>query len=337
VSTNNLPFGILKATPEDFVVQELVGNRPMAVPFSRETRIHGWDGCSPVTIFEMSKCGCETEAAEWEMAQQLGVSIRDISHYGTKDKQALTSQLVGVRGRFQPDFSHPDISLVQLPSQDLSWVKFHTQHKLAFGGNYGNRFNIFIHSLATKLDLAAVSVPFPNLFGTQRLNTLGTEQIGRLFLEGKPEQAIDLLLTTPSAKKFLRVQKLAGGSWEAALSHPEFERSFRFEIMKWQSFLWNKLCQEKFQELGDKLPETLPMWNLREEVYEMYRHLWDPPYLNDRVLGRVALSERPTMLLPENFQAKREAFGWRFSFDIPSGSFATVVLPQLFQLEEHHV
>lgn len=335
MSANELPLGVLKATPEDFVVQELVGNPPSAVPFSETTRIQGWDGQSAVTVFQMSKRGWETEAAVREVARQLAVPFDAVSFHGIKDKRACTSQLVGVRGKFQPAFSHPDISLVQLTGQESGSVELDTYGKLRQGGNRGNRFNILIRSAITELDLPSSPPPMPNLFGQQRMGRPGTEQIGRLFLEGKPDEAIQLLLDTPSKAVFLRAKKLAGGTDEGALSYSAFQFFFKFEIQKWQSYLWNTLLQEKVKELGEEgVPAKLPLWNSTEQVRKMYQHLWDPPQLNPRVLRMVAIFERPSILKPTNFQAKREAEGWRFTFDLPSGAYATVVLSQLFKLEE---
>lgn len=321
----NLPVGILKLTPEDFVVQEVIGNPPEAVPFSSKTIIHGWDGKSAVTVFEMSKYGMETQEALKEVARQLGVSFHyDISTHGTKDKRAHTSQRIGVRGEFRPNFSHQRINLVQLSGRDSDLER----HE-----HVGNRFNIFVQSDALALDLAKVAV-VPNFFGKQRLGQLGSEHIGRLFLEGEPEQAIDLLLTTPAVKVFREVERKTGGSWEDVLVHPDFQFTFTIEIHKWQSYLWNKLFQEKMDELGESLPAQLPYWSLSPDVYPMYRHLWHPPQLNERVLRMINTSQRPTLLRPGNFQAKREELGWRFVFDLPRGSYATVVLDQLFKLDE---
>ena len=332
----NLPLGILKATPEDFVVQELVGNPPIAVPFSEQTVVSGWDGKSNLTVFEMSKRGWETQAAIREVARQLGVPFEAISTHGIKDKFARTSQLIGVRGKFQTGFSHQDINLVQLTDgQEIDSLALDNYGRLRRGGNWGNRFNILISSTATELDLAAAKA-CPNLFGPQRLGRPGTEQIGRLFLEGKPEEAIELLLATPSGVAFLRAKKLAGGTNDGALTHPDFQFSFKFEIQKWQSYLWNTLLQEKVKELCDDVPAKLPLWNSSVQVAKMYEHLWKPPQLNPRVLRMIAISERPSIVRPTNFQAKREAKGWRFTFDLPSGAYATVVLSQLFKLEERH-
>lgn len=331
MSNNSLPAGVLKATPEDFVVQEIVrSDPPRAVSFCDESLILGWDGQSAVTVFSLSKVRWNTEDAVREVARQLHVSFDQIVFQGIKDKQARTSQLISVQGKFRPRFSHRDIYLVQLYGENVP---------LRRGGLYGNRFNILIRSNATKLNLAAAAA-VPNLFGHQRLGREGTEQAGRLLLEGENEEAIMLMLdNSASEDKLRRAKESAGGTWDDALSHPDFEFSFRFEIKKWQSFLWNQLLQEQMERLGDNLPERLPMWNTSARVSQMYKHLWDPDCskLDHHALRALDIQERPTMVRPENFQAEREELGWRFNFDLFPGAYATVVLAQLFNLEERHM
>lgn len=156
-------------------------------------------------------------------------------------------------------------------------------------------------------------------------------------MEGKREQAVKLLLNSPSNTKLLRAQKLAGGTLEEALFHDAFYKLFNYEIQKWRSYLWNKLLQEKVDELGEgRLPKTLPMWDASDRVYGMYQHLYDPSYLDPEVMRMIGNTERDSIARPVNLQAKREELGWRFTFDLQAGSFATVMLDRLFWLVEWH-
>lgn len=331
MSNRQLPLGVLKATPETFIVQELTkSNPPRAVEFYEQSLIRGWEGDN-VTVFGMSKRRQSNEEALKEVAHQLGISVDDISTHGRKDKHACTSQHIGVRGDFHPAFSHPNISLVQLYGQD---------RPLTHSGHWGNRFKIFIFSAADKLDFSA-AMAVPNLFGPQRVGWVpGQEQVGRLFLEGNPEAALKLLFSfnREAKRKFLQAKRLAGGSWEEALSHPEFEETLTFEIQKWQSYLWNQLLKEKKEKLGAGLPDLLPLWNQNREVSQMYKHLWDPSrsQLNQMALNFVVKHDRPTMFRPTGFHAEydADAIGWNFKFDLRGGVYATELLLQLFNLEE---
>lgn len=332
MSNRQLPQGVLKAIPETFIVQELVrssSNSPRAVEHYKESIICGWEGHNH-TIFGMSKIGWSNEDALREVGRQLQVSYWDISAHGRKDKYAVTSQHIGIRGNFFPNFRHPKISLVQLYGQD---------RPLTHSGHMGNRFNISIISEAEKIDLSAAMV-VPNLYGRQRVGIEGQEQVGRFFLEGKPQEAIKLLFATnrKAKYKFLKAKRLAGGSLEGALSHPEFEETLQFEIQKWQSYLWNKLLLEKRAKFGNKLPDVLPMWNPSREVSQMYKNLWDPSWVEPYALNFIVKSDRRSLFEPTGFEARFDSpISWNFKFDLPRGSFATVLLSQLFDLvEEEH-
>jgi tRNA(Glu) U13 pseudouridine synthase TruD len=307
-------MGVLKAFPETFIVQELVGSPPRAVEFQNESLVLGWKG-DKITLFIMSKRRMESKEAIEEVARQLDVSIYDISDHGRKDKHAVTSQHIGVRGNFLPTFSHPDISLVQLDGHD---------RPLKHDGHSGNRFNILIFSAAEKeeLDLSVIrDNPFVNFFGKQRVGRReGQEQVGRLFLEGKTKEATRLFLATNRR------------------ANPNLEDTLKLEIQKWQSYLWNKLAKEKAAKLGPGLPDMLPMWGTHQEVFAMYKHLWNPSRLNENLLYLLDGSNRPTLARTKNFSDEQEAaVGWRFKFDLPRGAFATVALEELFDLvEEDH-
>ncbi len=317
--SDKLPVGILKATPDCFVVQELVGNPARPVPLSDDTFIKEWDR-SPVTIFQMVKKGWETMSAVEQVARQLRVPSASISFQGLKDRHAHTSQLIGVQGQYRPSFTHDSIALAQVGTQPVP---------LKRGGARGNRFTIYIFSDAPEINLDAARKA-PNLFGSQRFGREGTYELGRLLLEGKHEEAIKSLEDCRD-RKFLNAKRLAGGSASAALSHPEFKFSFQFNIQKWQSHLWNCLVKEKLGK--DDLPFKLPMWN--PEVCEMYKHLWnyDGPF-DPKALEGLDPQSRKTVIEPKNLQATHVALGWKLMFDLSPGAYATVVLSQLFQLEE---
>ena len=75
------PIGILKATPEDFVVQEL--HRDPATPVTlcmQRSRVKGHNGGN-VTTFALTKRGWTTKDAVHQIARQLDVPLDCISAY----------------------------------------------------------------------------------------------------------------------------------------------------------------------------------------------------------------------------------------------------------------
>ncbi len=75
--------GRLRALPEDFIVDEIPGD------IGTEGRF---------LICRLKKKGWDQQRAVKEIAKRLGISYKRIGFAGTKDKHAVTSQLVSIEG-----------------------------------------------------------------------------------------------------------------------------------------------------------------------------------------------------------------------------------------------
>jgi len=326
-----LPRGVYKCEPGDFVVQEVAydaDGRPEAVPIAEETEVKGWDHRSPVTIFELTKSGWSTEDALREVARQFRTSFSCVTCSGLKDKQAITSQKIAVVGNFRPRFASNRIKLQQL------WGAYRLRPHLA------NRFSIFIRTEAESINLEAAR-EFPNYFGPQRLGGTGTEHIGRLLFEGRPTEAADITMQSPGRRKLEAARALAGTSLAEALFHPTYRFSLRFELQKWQSYLWNQLLEQLIQECGiGQLPSTLPTWSADPCVAQIYRDFWEPeqsPSAMEWAMRLAPSFKRTTVIAPSALSAERKPKGWEVNFDLPPGCYATVMLGQVFELEEQRL
>ena len=74
--------GVLKKTPEDFRVNELYGDIKMSG--------------GPYLICELEKTNWDLQRAVKEISKVLGISHRRIGWAGTKDKRAVTKQLISI-------------------------------------------------------------------------------------------------------------------------------------------------------------------------------------------------------------------------------------------------
>jgi len=117
--------GRLRTKPEDFVVDEI------PLPF-REVD----DG--PYLICRLTKTNWELQRVVKEIAKRLGISHRRIAWAGTKDKNAVTTQLISIYG-----LAPGAIEQVNLGDISLEVVG-RSQHPLTLGGLLGNRFDILI-------------------------------------------------------------------------------------------------------------------------------------------------------------------------------------------------
>lgn len=331
-----LPRGILKSSPDTFVVQERVvgvDGTSRLVPLAddledEKTTINRWDSSFPLTIFELTKSRWSTEDALREVAEQFRTSFELVRCTGLKDKFALTAQLISVRGSYRPCFRHESMALRQVGGA----------HRLE--RHLANHFSILILTDAVSIDLSPAR-RFPNLYGPQRMGRPGSEQIGRHLFEGDFTKASEMILASPNRRKLEQAQALGKCSQTEALFHKSFRFSLAFELEKWQSWLWNQLLNELVVQSGgglESLPERLPIWSARPDVVAQYRHLWDPkigPTKWALELARPFL--RPTTIVPGGLEALRKPRGWELNFDLPSGAYATEMLAYVFQLEERHL
>jgi len=309
--------GVIKATPECFVVQELFGPQTTPVPLHTETSIMGFNPASPITLFHLVKKGVSSDDAMREVAKQLNVWLRDISNHGMKDKYAYTAQRIGVRGAFRPQFAHPDIVLRQVGS---------LRSKLALSGHKGNRFTILVLSDATTIDIKKLN-EFRNVFGQQRFGTPRGYEVGKMLLEGRFVEAFDIESNNGSRSRIQRIRSRSN-SWEELFFGSEFVRESEFRIMQWQSYLWNTLVNQL-----ENAPDRLPVWSPQER--SVYEHLWNPKVLDPVALRLLYGYTRRTVIRPKNISAERMHAGWEIRFDIPPGAYATVALSQIFELSEH--
>jgi tRNA pseudouridine13 synthase len=170
--------GILKQTPEDFMVEEL----PLPFP----------EG-GPYLICRLTKRDWELQHAVKEIAKRLGISHRRIGWAGTKDKRAVTRQLISLYN-VEPS----EIERVRVKEIDLEVVGRSSQ-PLSLGMLAGNRFAITIRdcrpgSLDEQVQAVAgtASAGLPNYVGVQRFGVVRpvTHLVGERILQRDYEGAV---------------------------------------------------------------------------------------------------------------------------------------------------
>ncbi|MCU0632657.1 MAG: tRNA pseudouridine(13) synthase TruD [Methanolinea sp.] len=171
--------GRLRVCAEDFVVDE-VSIQP------------GTEG--PYLICRLTKKDWELQRAVREIAKQLSLSHRRIGWTGTKDKHAVTTQLISIYG-----INEEDLARIRL--KDLEIVPVGRAHEpLALGAHQANHFSITIRDTASPdllSEVTAVSETchqgLPNYFGIQRFGVIRpiTHLVGEQILKGEYERAVD--------------------------------------------------------------------------------------------------------------------------------------------------
>jgi tRNA pseudouridine13 synthase len=195
--------GRIKTYPEDFRVTE-ISNRPPEDPEGRHT------------VATVTGTNWESNRMIRLMAREMGISRERIGFAGTKDKRAVTSQLMS--------FECPPDALKKINLKDIEISDVYTaKNPVRLGNLVGNEFSIRVRDL--DLDLSEVpevldkvssdideTGGFPNYFGVQRFGVVRpvTHIVGERIVRGDIEGAVRTYLSEPSKfenEDIIRVRK----------------------------------------------------------------------------------------------------------------------------------
>ena len=171
--------GRLRASPEDFVVQECETLPPLTG--------------GPYLICRLTKRNWEQGKAIRAITDRLGISHRRCSFAGTKDRRAVTTQAIALYN--VSDEAVKALALPDIVVEPLGYVN----RAFALGDLAGNRFRLVVRDCETA-DLearaaaanTAVAAGIPNFVGLQRFGVVRpvTHRVGRLLVAGDVEGAV---------------------------------------------------------------------------------------------------------------------------------------------------
>lgn len=215
--------GRIKAMPEDFVVTEREA-------FSAEP-VDADAAAYPHLVIRVTLVDTETNAFATQLAAALGISRERVSWAGTKDKRAVTTQLMTVA-----DVGAAAVGAVSLPGADIEIIG-RAGRAIRFGDLAGNSFEVTIRDVddpAVAADTTAAlrafgggTVAVPNYFGLQRFGSHRriTHRVGEAILERDWAEALrryvcDTAPTEPTATKRARADAataIDAGDYRGAL------------------------------------------------------------------------------------------------------------------------
>jgi tRNA pseudouridine13 synthase len=151
--------GAFKASPEDFVVEEL----PAYLPCGEGEHLFLW----------IEKRGRSTQDVAKALARAAGVSEREVGWAGLKDRHAVTRQFFSLPARH----AEPLVPTLSLPGATVLSAARH-RNKLKTGHLQGNRFLLALRGVgdvgAAQASLAQLRARgLPNYFGEQRFGAAG--------------------------------------------------------------------------------------------------------------------------------------------------------------------
>ncbi len=218
--------GHLKTVPEDFVVREI--SDP---PREKE------DG--KYTIATVTTRNWETNRLVRMLSRTMGISRERIGFAGTKDKRAITTQLMSFYG-------NPDLGKVDLKDVSISGA-YRGARGIQIGDLIGNSFEITVRDCSAPMseiegmiseDVRTIKKTggFPNYFGVQRFGSVRpvTHLVGERLVRGDFEGAVRTYIsfTTPEEEPELREKResFAGrDDWDSMMK--EMPENMSFERM----------------------------------------------------------------------------------------------------------
>jgi tRNA pseudouridine13 synthase len=179
--------GIIKGSPEDFLVEEIAAYQP--------------SGQGEHCYALIEKRGIATLEALRRLSKALGVQERDLGYAGMKDAVGVTRQTVSI-----PRVATEKVLALEIPGIKILSAQLHG-NKLRLGHLKGNRFQIRVrgavpdaHARAEEAIAILVKRGVPNRFGSQRYGVQGNSHtIGAALLRGDFRGAVDTLIGDPSA------------------------------------------------------------------------------------------------------------------------------------------
>jgi tRNA pseudouridine13 synthase len=317
----------IRARPEEFRVDEL----PLYAP----------SGEGEHTFVRVEKAGRTTEDVARELARAVGVAPRDVGYAGRKDREALTTQWFSVP-RLDPEAAQ---RLALAGARVLEAARH--PHKLRTGDLRGNRFAILVRDVDDAACAAALARGealrrrgLANRFGPQRFGRDGDNaHQGLRILRGgrvpRDRRAARFLLSALQASVFnaalaareadldcveagdIAVVHASGGLFVVEDAAAEAPRAAAFEISATGPLF------------GSRAPEPRGAVAERERAVLAAHGIPDGPLRAPRGV-RLRGGRRALRVRPEGLALERAPEGLRVLAVLPPGSYATVLLDELF-------
>lgn len=264
-----LPKGFLKLLRSDFIVEE-IGEDGYQFNISTASNLIS-DEPGETVYATLVKCGLSTLEAVEEIAKLLDTTKDKIQYAGIKDKDAITSQAISIRGISKD-------KILSLASPHFFLKDIHTgKGVIQKGGLKGNRFTILMRigediNDKEKIKSALEAIEnirkdgFYNFFYLQRFGTprLNNYKWGISILKGDYEKAIIGLISDPGLREipyFIEKRKEIIAllpDWNAVLNKlSEFPLIFPSEIKVVEHLVSNP---GDFKGALQKIEEQVMLW-----------------------------------------------------------------------------
>ena len=322
--------GRLKAEFADFIVKEELG--------------YDLSGDGEFVAVKIRKTDANTLFVGEKLAEFVGISAKNMSYAGLKDRHAVTEQwfCLHLAGKETPDFTQ-----FQLDGVEIIEVTRHNR-KIRVGSLAGNHFELLLREVKESDDLTArlqqiQAVGFPNYFTEQRFGRDGH----------------NLTQAQRWAKGEISVKDRKKRSFYLSAARSEIFNlvvSNRIELGLTQQVLENDLMQlagsnswfvakaEELAELNKRLDLqdillTAPLVgeNSATQMVSEYEQKIVAEHQDLLALmakERMNSARRAMFCKPQHFEWLFEEEGLRLKFFLDAGSYATALVRELIQIED---
>ena len=319
---------LLKAECADFVVKEQLG--------------YDMSGDGEFVAVKVRKTDCNTLFVGEQLAKFAGISARNMSYAGLKDRKAVTEQWFSLQMPGQPT---PDFSQFSLEGVEILDVTRH-QRKIRIGSLQGNHFEILLRNaeetdeLKVRLDFLAKN-GFPNYFTEQRFGRDGNnltqalrwangeikvkDRNKRSFYLSAARSEIFNLIVSKRMELDLAQQILVGDVLQLNGSHSWFVVNESEDLAQLQQRLAQQDVLLTAPLIGEEEKSAV---DFEHEIFAQHQALF--ALMRQE---RMKAARRPILMQPQQFQWQFEPNGLRLQFDLPAGSYATALIRELVNVE----
>ncbi|MHB8678551.1 MAG: tRNA pseudouridine(13) synthase TruD [Rudaea sp.] len=319
--------GVLRATPEDFFVDEDLGFTP--------------DGAGEHVFLRVEKRGANTDFVAKELARFAGVRTEAVSYAGLKDRHAITRQTFSVHlpGKADPDWTalaHAEFRMLDAARHG---------RKLQRGALKGNRFRLVLREVqgdraaAERVVESIRTHGVPNYFGEQRFgrDAANIERAKAMFAGRRVQRhERSLLLSAARSQLFNAVlaARVQQETWHRPLVGDVFMLAGTHSIFGPEPLTPELIARSAS---GDIDP-TGPMWGAGElrsagAVAELENTIARQfPELTTGLAANGLRQERRSLVLrPRELSIGLQTGACaELSFYLNSGAYATVLLREIF-------
>jgi len=329
VNTNIAISADVKSCPEDFQVREELGFTP--------------DGAGEHVLFHIRKINITTEAVLTDLSKQLGVATRDIGCCGLKDKLGVTQQWFSVVIPIKQE-----IPTLEGNSWQVLEAVRHGK-KLRKGIHKGNHFVITLRNLDGDIQQLQGHINnvaangFPNYFGEQRFGRSGEniQKAERLFAGHFKCKPFQRSMYYSAARSYLfncyLSARVNDGHWNTAIAGDSYNLSgsnaiFGPDVLNDE--LIARVSTHDIHPVGPLFGDGAI--RLEDAALEYARPLLEShsQLIDGLVSARVKSAWRPLRVVPKSLNFELVDGKCVLAFSLPVGSYATVMIRELVNVNE---